>query len=560
MAELVNTCRHALHSNMTTLLNTMYNQIEQVYSQRFGVESPKSPKYLKYIMIAFAGTGFIIIRKIFWTLFNKLRSYPPGPIGLPIFGCLFQFGSNPRKFLVNITNQYGPIAYVPLLFSNNAFISDVKILRQVFQKPEFGQSPNINRPPIAVRPTPMLADINGKSWENRRKYALTTVINLTKTSFVLSHIKKCIKNIEQDLNKKYISNNKLWFPSDYMHYIAMNNVFSAIFDYDLSFNDPFINKYSKWGDAFFDRVGIIMMIEIFFNNLIKLPIWLKKKIAWNHALKGDEILFEWMTNNGFIVDLKNKILKRKNVMIKSKVYFDFLMTKLKENEMTFDQVINDIHVILAAGVDTTSKAAEYGFLLLAKYPKIQEMIYKELQNVMKENNLKEFDFSIINKLHIFRAFIYEVLRISCVSTTGIPHITTNDFIVNVDGKKIVIPKYTMLHANMYFTQKFVDWNDINNVYEEENNEIHLEYWLKDVDGDGNKKFYKNDNFIMFGVGKRDCPGQSLAIKALYATFGLMINKYKFIAKNDNPNELKIKQSYALIMHIDPPIGIQIQLR
>ena len=88
-----------------------------------------------------------------------------------------------------------------------------------------------------------------------------------------------------------------------------------------------------------------------------------------------------------------------------------------------------------------------------------------------------------------------------------------------------------------------------------NNEIHLEYWLND-----DNKFKMNENFISFGVGKRDCVGKSLAMKSMFAVFGLLIPKYKFKAQNDNPNGMNIKQKWGLTLIVDPPIGIYVEKR
>ena len=82
----------------------------------------------------------------------------------------------------------------------------------------------------------------------------------------------------------------------------------------------------------------------------------------------------------------------------------------------------------------------------------------------------------------------------------------------------------------------------------------MEYWL-DEDG----KFKINDNFVLFGAGKRGCVGQSVAIKAMYAMFGLMMNKYKFIAKNDDPEGLSIEQKWGFVLSV-ATIGVNVQKR
>ena len=65
----------------------------------------------------------------------------------------------------------------------------------------------------------------------------------------------------------------------------------------------------------------------------------------------------------------------------------------------------------------------------------------------------------------------------------------------------------------------------------------------------------HDNFVLFGVGKRDCVGRSLGMKAMYSLFGLMINKYGFRAGNNDPNAIKMKQNWSAVLEIDSPIGI-----
>ena len=88
--------------------------------------------------------------------------------------------------------------------------------------------------------------------------------------------------------------------------------------------------------------------------------------------------------------------------------------------------------------------------------------------------------------------------------------------------------------------KYLDWGNGNKILKKKNNDFHLEYWLDD-----NNKFKMNENFITFGVGKRDCVGRSLAMKSIYSVFGLLITKYKFKTKYNNPNDMDIKQKWGL---------------
>ena len=517
-------------------MERIYNQINAIYIQ-YSTRNP--PKYLKYLAIAFGSIGLSwFARNLFWTLSNKLKKYPPGPLGIPFLGCLLSFGGKPRQFLCSIPRKYGPITFFPLLSTNNIFISDSKALRKLFINEKI-----FDRPPFVFRPIQSFTELNGQKWIDRRKYASATVFDLTNTSFILSHVKQSIH--------KYVNptNNKLWYPLQDMYFISFNNILAATFDKIVPKNDPFIAKYSQQAHKIMDHAGLSMLIDF----IITSPDWLRWKTIFNVQKEADDMMIEWMRNNGFNVNVEENILSRNDTesITTNKVYIDFLISKLNENEVTVGDIIADIQSICVAGIDTTSAASEYGFLLLAKYPDVQEKVYNELQAVIKKNNLKEFDFKILNELHIFRAFIHEVLRISSVAG-GLPHYTNKDHMVEIDGKRMIIPKDTICHKNIYFMNKLIDWNN-NEILKEENDMICLDYWIDDENG----KFKMNDNWILFGVGKRNCVGQTLAMKAMYAIFGIMINKYKFIKDGD---EMIIKQKWGPVLAVEPPIGVQVVQR
>merc|ERR1719510_2516595 len=55
------------------------------------------------------------------------------------------------------------------------------------------------------------------------------------------------------------------------------------------------------------------------------------------------------------------------------------------------------------------------------------------------------------------------------------------------------------------------------------NDIHLEFWMED--GVFLKKLQSN-NFFTFHSGKRDCPGQALAMKELIIVLAMVLMKYR----------------------------------
>eukprot|EP01084_Bolivina_argentea_P277388 473543_1 len=501
-------------------------------------------KYYKLKVFGVSVVALCTVRFLFWKMYNRFKSYPEGPVGIPFLGCLLQFAIQPQKFLWSVA-QYGPITYVPLMTSNNIFISDPLILRELYQKQKI-----VERPKMHLRPIPTFAGINGKEWDARRNYVNATVMTLAKSSFVLSNVRQCLRNIEPVINK-----NSLWFPKECIHYISFCNVWASVFGQILPFGDPLITRYCKHAEKSVYRVGILLFLKAAINFSLKIPDIIQWYIVWEvFGKQSDDILLQWMRNNGFVVDPSKNILQRTTGKTnKQKVYIDFMIQRAMNAEISVKTILSDIPTVIIAAIDTTTQAVIYGFLCLAKYPDIQQMVYHELTSVMKRHNIKQFDFSILNELHLFRAFVHEVLRISSVLPIGVPHKTTREHLVHIDGKPMVIPKDCLVHCNTFYMHKHVDWTN-NKQIKTENNDIHLEYWL-----DSNKKFLFNEKFLLFGVGKRDCVGRKLAMKELFAIYGEFVTKYKFSAPNNDLHAIDMTQSFGLVMHTKHT-AIQIQKR
>ena len=65
----------------------------------------------------------------------------------------------------------------------------------------------------------------------------------------------------------------------------------------------------------------------------------------------------------------------------------------------------------------------------------------------------------------------------------------------------------------------------------------------------------------FSMGRRDCPGQSLAIKELYAFFGNLLLKYEILPPNGNPNDINIEYTFGdVTFAVKPKIPVVIKYR
>eukprot|EP01083_Nonionella_stella_P076195 207494_1 len=207
--------------------------------------------------------------------------------------------------------------------------------------------------------------------------------------------------------------------------------------------------------------NVLTMILNFATNWSKHKLLglVRRQLLWSISEDTiDSVITDWMNKNGFIVNEEQNVMKR--VKNKSKkAYIDLLIETLQSKEMTVSEILADAAQFYVAGSGPTSSTLTYGMVLLAKYPKTQQMVYDELMCVMKQHKKEQFDFEIVNKLHIFRAFVYEVMRIACAVPNGLPHYTTREHRVEVDGKIVIIPKWCTVHSNSYYMLKHLDWNN-----------------------------------------------------------------------------------------------------
>merc|ERR1719410_1887240 len=129
-----------------------------------------------------------------------------------------------------------------------------------------------------------------------------------------------------------------------------------------------------------------------------------------------------------------------------------------DHEYTKANQIADVFLMFAAGTDTTSLSLEWGFILLAMQPQIQSRVRTELLTVLKQNNIDYkssssnivYDIKLLRQLPLFRALIWEILRISCVVRLGVQHFISgkDEWITTSDGKKYCLPKGSTVSYNV----------------------------------------------------------------------------------------------------------------
>ena len=186
-----------------------------------------------------------------------------------------------------------------------------------------------------------------------------------------------------------------------------------------------------------------------------------------------------------------------------------------------DYFVNTIEDMFAAGYETTSTTMKWVIAFLVNYPKYQEHVQRQLDEVVGDRDPSLNDRRNLPLIH---ATIIETLRVGNVVPLALPHVTLTD--TTMCGYRV--PKDTIVFADtesVHLHPKCWDDPTVFNPY-------------RHIDENGNL-ITNQGNFFPFGAGRRFCAGEPLAKVELFLFVSWLLQKFTFVAEEDgHPPELK----------------------
>ena len=187
------------------------------------------------------------------------------------------------------------------------------------------------------------------------------------------------------------------------------------------------------------------------------------------------------------------------------------------SEDYFVAIIEDMFV---GGYETTSTTLRFLVAYLANFPKCQEDIHRQLDEVVGNRRPSLDDRP---NLPLIQATILEALRVGNVLPMAVPHLTVND--TTLCGYRV--PKGTIVFPNtesVHLDPKCFEDSTVFNPY-------------RHIDTDG-KLIANQSNFYPFGAGRRVCAGESLARVELFLFLSWLLHKFTFVAEEGFQLEVK----------------------
>ncbi|KAF8787690.1 cytochrome P450 2C15-like isoform X1 [Argiope bruennichi] len=454
----------------------------------------------------------------------KSRGYPPGPIGLPVIGYMPFLGKKPNITLRDLSKKYGDIFSFYIGPQLVICVNDYRLAKEILNHPL-----TLARPPHSfdfLVGKGGFSGMNGEEWQEQRRFALLTMRDLGLgrglwETMIQEDAAEFVKKMKK-ANGQPISYTEPLALSQIMNSLSL--LFGRHLDPEADKED--IETLQKLGRKLMDKFSAV-------DLTMNLP-WLTKLLELLN-LSGIQDFMILLKN---FEDIFKKEVERRLRSKEERTKDDFIGCYLREMEKRENSsqphnftVINlrgNLFILFVAGQDSTVASVGWLLLLMAKFPDVQQRICDEIDKAIGRDGTVYYGDR--NKLPYTTATMLEMMRWVAINPLFPPRYVLDTFTFNgytiPKGAHIICNSWAMLHDPRYF---------------EDPMEFKPERFLSEEG-----KCVKRDGYGPFSFGKRNCPGEGIAMMSMYLYFVSIMQKFKIKTPYDLPPDMEYKYSAGVL--------------
>ncbi|XP_008502204.2 cytochrome P450 2C19 [Calypte anna] len=462
-----------------------------------------------------------------WRRRSGKGKMPPGPTPLPILGNLLQVKPKDlSKTLEKLSEKYGPVFTVHMGSDPVVVLHGHSAVREALieRADEFAVRGHM---PIGDRANNGLGIIfsNNTEWVQARKFAVSTLRNFGMGKRSMEE--RILEEAEHLLDEINKTKGEAFDPTYILSCAVSNIICSIVFGKRYDYKDK--NFLSLMGsmDIIFEKMNSIwgQLYQMFPNIMYYLPGPHNNMFDQFDALKA--FVYEEMKLHQASLDPSSP-----------QDFLDCYLCKMQEEKdnpsssFHMKNLITTTFDLFLGGTETTSTTIRYGLLLLIKYPKIQEKVQEEIDQVVGRS--RRPCLADRPQMPYTDAVVHEIQRFIKLIPLSVPHSVDKDTCF----REYVIPKGTTIFPVL--SSVLHDEKEFPNP-----DEFCPEHFLNK-----NGTFRKSEFFIPFSAGKRICPGEGLARMEIFLLIAAILQNYTLKAVI-NPQELSITPTLSGIGNIPP---------
>ncbi|KAF8786958.1 Cytochrome P450 2J5 like protein [Argiope bruennichi] len=453
---------------------------------------------LKEIIVCVA-----ILLVVFWKRKKNRKHLPPGPFNLPVVGQLPFLGKEPFRGLHKLTKKYGSVFGLYLGRNYCIILGDYKAVKEAFNK-----STTTDRPEVAFDYVPDgvgFSSVNGQEWVEQRQYCVKAMrrLGVGRDSWE-THVQI---EVEDLVRKVSMYDGRPFDFSKLLTASIANNISSYVFGNRLPMNNQnieFLNQCVDSVSQFSAQVGLRISFPFLSDILIALGLT-KYALYKKHLVRFNKFVREQV-----------EIHKKNTVEENPENFIDGYLMKIRENQeqklgnsFNYTNLYGNIQAIFVGASDTTKTSLSWLLLVMASDIELQKRVHQEIETVLGREG--KIQWSDRLSLPYTYAVIMEGQRWVTIAPINTSRIAMED--IKICGYDV--PKGTIILAN--------NWGLHNDTkYWKDPEKFQPERFLLE---DGKKVNLKPESYVPFSYGKRNCPGEVIAMMEMLFYFVALMQKF-----------------------------------